>query len=194
MEKTKKQLVFQLKITLSGSYPPIYRKFLVNSKVSLSQLHQIIQILMGWYDCHLHQFLQKNIIYCEPSEDLDEAFTPRYEMKNELDYCLDQVLTKPKDKMVYEYDFGDSWKHDLKLEKILEDDQNLNYPICLKGQLACPPEDCGGIWGYSNTLRIIQHPEDPEYEDTIKWLGGEFNPFKFDLDTINKKLLEIKIT
>src|SRR3972149_2067324 len=162
--KEKKDLKnYQLKITLSGSNPEIWRRFLADSEVKLSELHYVIQIVMGWTNSHLHQYRQKNVIYGEP-----------------------------KDEIIYEYDFGDSWDHDLVLEKILEKDDKLKTPICLDGAMACPPEDCGGIGGYYNMLETIKNPEDPEYEDMIDWLGDKFDPEEFDLEAINNKLKRFK--
>lgn len=192
MKEKKDSTIYQLKITLSGSKPAIWRRFVVDSEIKLSKLHYAIQIVMGWTNSHLHQYRQKNVIYGEPQEDLGWGFGSKYKTVDENDYRLSQVLTKPKDKIVYEYDFGDSWDHDLVLEKILEKDQNVNSPLCLEGAMACPPEDCGGIGGYYDMLETIKNPEDPEYENILDWLGDEFDPEDFDLEKINKRLKRIR--
>ncbi len=194
MKKAKDSHIFQLKIMLSGSNPAIWRRFLVDSRVRLSQLHDIIQILMGWENSHLHQYRQRNIIYSEPIDDMDETFGSKYIMLDESDYRLNQVLTKLKDKIIYEYDFGDSWDHELVLEKFIGMDKNINYPVCLEGAMACPPEDCGGIGGYYDMLEIIKDPENSEYENMMDWLGGEFDANEFNLVSVNIKLKNIKIT
>jgi hypothetical protein len=191
--KEKKDLkIYQLKITLSGSEPAIWRRFAVDSEINLSELHYVIQIVMGWDNSHLHQYRQKNVIYGEPQPDLGWGFGSKNKIVDENDYKLNQVLTKPKDKVIYEYDFGDSWEHELVLEKILEKDQEVKTPVCLEGAMACPPEDCGGIGGYYSMLEIIKNPEDPEYESMMEWLGNEFDPDKFDLKAINKDLKRIR--
>lgn len=101
---------------------------------------------------------------------------------------LNYFLKKENDKLVYEYDFGDGWEHEILLEKILPDDSNFQYPECLKGKMNCPPEDCGGVWGYSDMLEILKNPEHAEYEEYIEWLGGEFDPEHFDINEVNEML------
>jgi hypothetical protein len=108
-----------------------------------------------------------------------------------IDYSkikISDLLKKEKDKIVYEYDFGDSWEHDIILEKVVNNGINKNTPICLAGKNNCPPDDCGGIWGYANMLEIIKHPDHEEYEDYIDWLEEEFDPKYFDKNEINEML------
>ena len=101
---------------------------------------------------------------------------------------LQQVVSRVKDKLIYEYDFGDSWEHELLVEKILPLEEGKRYPVCLTGKRACPPEDCGGIWGYASLLEAIRDPEHPEHEEMVDWVGGEFDPEAFDLDEVNREL------
>jgi len=103
---------------------------------------------------------------------------------------ISDLLKKEKDKIVYEYDFGDGWEHDIILEKILTPDNDTKHPICLTGKMNCPPEDCGGIWGYSDMLEILKDPDHEEYESYIEWLGEEFDPTYFDKDEVNELLRE----
>lgn len=180
--------IYQIKITLSGSNPQIWRRFLIGSNENLFVLHQVIQVVMGWRNSHLHQYKQNKRYYGQP--DTESGFG--LETLDEKEYKINQVMKKPKDKMIYEYDFGDSWEHNLILEKILTKDEKINHPICLEGAMACPPEDCGGLGGYYNLLAIIKNPEDEEYEEMMEWLGHEFNPEEFDLEKINKLLKRIK--
>jgi len=98
------------------------------------------------------------------------------------------LLKKEKDSLIYEYDFGDSWEHKIILEKILPYDASLKVPSCIKGKRACPPEDCGGIWGYQNLVEIIKDPSHPEHEEMLEWLGGEFDPEYFDMNETNRML------
>ena len=111
-------------------------------------------------------------------------------MEDETKYKLSQLLKKEKDSLIYEYDFGDSWEHKILLEKILPDDGKTVLPVCIKGKRACPPEDCGGIWGYEELLGTISDPKHPDYEDMLEWLGGEFDPDEFDLEELNGDLAE----
>jgi hypothetical protein len=101
---------------------------------------------------------------------------------------LQQVVSRVKDKLIYEYDFGDSWEHELLIEKILPPEAGKRYPVCLTGKRACPPEDCGGIWGYASFLEAIQDPQHPEHEEMVEWVGGKFNPEAFDLDEVNREI------
>lgn len=176
-----KSKIYQIHIELQHSKPKIWRRLLISSDVLLPNLHEIIQIAMGWENCHLHQFIHENNFYGVPFDDYDEI----------IDYKkikLNKFIKNEKDKCFYEYDFGDSWVHQITLEKIVPFDEKINYPICLTGKMACPPEDCGGIWGYSNLLEILKDPTHEEYEDMIDWVDEDFDPTYFDKDEINEEL------
>lgn len=184
MKKTSP--VYQLKVTLANSRPPIWRRILVASDVNLGVFHNILQDVMGWTDSHLHQFIAGDVMYSTPYEDLAQDF--EMEFKDESKYRLSQLLKKEKASLTYEYDFGDSWEHKILLEKIMPHDDSIETPSCIKGKRACPPEDCGGIWGYENLIAIIQDPKHPEYQDMREWLGEDFDPERFDLDETNEAL------
>jgi len=174
--------VYQLKVTLKDFKPPIWRRVLVESEVTLFDLHQIIQIAMGWHNYHLHEFRIAGEHFGSPDlggfEDVnDDAKTK-----------LHQVIQGEKMKFLYEYDFGDSWVHEILVEKVLPVEKGGTYPVCLKGKGACPPEDVGGVWGYADFLEVLADPEDPQYEEMLEWVGGEFDPEAFDLETVNKRL------
>ena len=98
------------------------------------------------------------------------------------------MLKKEGKKIIYEYDFGDGWEHNVILETILPFDEKLEYPVCTAGKMNCPPEDYGGIWGYYNMLKILKNPGDEEYETYSEWLGEEFDPERFDQDEVNRML------
>ena len=180
-EKTAKgKNLYKLKVTLRGIRPPIWRKFLVRSDVTLGKLHDILQTVMGWTDSHLHQFIANNIIYGTPDPDSDMV-----EMINEKRVLLSRVLQKPKDRMIYEYDFGDGWEHEIVLEEVSSAPPRGKYPIVLAGRRACPPEDVGGPWGYAEFLEAIKNPKHPEHEEYLEWSGGSFDPERFDPNEIN---------
>lgn len=181
--------VWQLKITLKNSRPPIWRRVLVTGDTSLAKLHWILQIVMGWWDCHLHQFTIHDRDYGVPDRELAE-FSERIE--NEKDVKLMDVLYGAKDRFVYEYDFGDDWLHQIVVEKIVPREEGRRFPVCVAGKRSCPPEDCGGIWGYHNFLKAISDPKHPEHDDMIEWVGGGFDPEAFNLDWINQRLREVK--
>ncbi len=182
--------IYQLKIVLNGSKPPIWRRVLVASDIRLSRLHQVIQRVMGWENYHLHQF----VVGKRPNFVFYGELTPEYgnfgpPMENEALTKLNQLLKSAKDNFVYEYDFGDGWEHTILLEKILPPEDGGVYPRCIKGKRACPIEDSGGIWGYENLLNIITDPKNPEYEELLDWVGDDdFDPEYFDLDAVNRAL------
>jgi hypothetical protein len=185
---TKKiQKIYQLKISLNGAKPPIWRRILIADSVSLPRFHDVIQIVMGWSDSHLHQFVSDGERYGAPMPDFD---FDSMEMLNEQRYQLNQLLKSEKDSMLYEYDFGDSWEHKITLEKILPFDPAIFLPTCIKGKGACPPEDVGGIWGYYSFLEAIADPTHEEHDDYKEWIGGEFDPVVYDIDDINAMLVE----
>ena len=181
-KKTKDISIYQLKITLDGIRPPIWRRIQVKSDITLYHLHRIIQTIMDWDGYHLHQFRFGNIVYSVPHPD------DFYDIEDERNVKLSQVITQEKARFVYQYDFGDSWEHRILVEKILPMEADKSYPICLKGKRACPPEDCGGVYGYYDFLEAIQDPEHPEHEEMIDWVGYDFDPEYFDLDVINAVL------
>ena len=154
----------------------------------LSEFHLDIQLAMGWYNCHLHQFILGHTLYVDASDNdelWDELGQTDYK-----DVRLNEVLKKENDTIIYEYDFGDGWMHDIILEKILPPDAAQTLPCCVAGSMNCPPEDCGGVSGYAEYLKIRLNPKHEEYKSVIKWLGKGFDPAYFNLDEINARLLD----
>lgn len=177
---------FQIRTDLARYRPKIWRRLLVRSDLPLSDFHMAIQIAMGWDNSHLHQFIKIKKFY---SERLDDDWG--WNDATNVDYegmIIADLLEEAKEKIEYEYDFGDGWVHEIKLEKILPADETLKSPVCIDGALACPPEDCGGIWGYAQMLGILKDPSHEEYEETLEWVGKEFDPEFFDIGTLNKLL------
>ncbi|MEI7668537.1 MAG: plasmid pRiA4b ORF-3 family protein [Pseudomonadota bacterium] len=185
----KKSEIYQIKITIKGSKPPIWRRVLVESDSNLDELHDVIQAVMNWEDYHLYHFFDKNThsFYSRPDFELDDA-------KDSSRVKISSVLKKEKDKIEYEYDFGDSWEHEILLEKILPDAGEHKVPYCVTGKRAAPFEDCGGIWGYEDLCEIIKDPKHEEHADKLEWLGledaSEFDPEHFDIKEINERLSE----
>ena len=174
--------IYQLKITLCDTKPPIWRRVEVADTMTLAKLHEVVQVAMGWYDSHLHMFTFDGVAYGVP--DMDDWM----EVRDERRVKLNQLLSKPKQKLRYQYDFGDSWEHEILLEKILDPDESAKYPRCTAGKLACPPEDCGGVWGYESFLEAIADPQHPEHAEMLEWVGGEFDPLAFDSETVTRML------
>jgi hypothetical protein len=179
-----------MKITLKGSKPPIWRRVLVPSDITLESLHYIIQVAMGWTNSHLHQFLVGGTYYGEPHPEYD----PYFRLLDERDVELDQIAGEG-DRFTYEYDFGDSWQHVVLVEKVLEPEPGQEYPVCIKGKRACPPEDFGGIWMYNYFIESMRNPEHPDYpgiDDKLEWLGGEHDPEEFALEETNEFLRDLR--
>ena len=180
--------VYQLKVTLDDIKPPIWRRIQVRGDVSLFKLHKIIQAAMGWEDYHLHQFIVGEDYYAVPSP---EDSWPM-ETKNEKRAKLFQVAPAEKAKFIYEYDLGDSWYHEVLVEKILHPEGEMMLPVCLSGVRSRPPEDCGGTGGYYEFLEAIRDPKHPDHEDMRVWAGGDFDPERFDKEEVNRLLSKIK--
>jgi len=182
--------VYQIKVVLMETEPPIWRRFLVPSSVTLHRLHLILQDVMGWSNYHLYRFQIGREEYGEPHP--DNEFN-ELNFKNSRRTKLRQVVTKKRDVFRYEYDFGDSWEHMLLVEDILEYQPDMRYPVCLTGERACPPEDCGGPYGYAELLETISDPEHEDYHDMLTWLGGDFDPNSFDIEIVNLKLKSMRV-
>lgn len=179
--------VHRLKVTL-GTSPPVWRRLAVPSGTTLEQLHHVLQVAMGWEDCHLHQFVVGSARYGPRDGFLDDGWgTPP---KNEATAKLSRVASAGTS-FGYEYDFGDGWQHQIVVEKVDEvvaGGTGTDGPVCLSGRRACPPEDCGGVWGYEHLLEVLAHPEHEEHEDMLEWVGGDHDPERFDVDEINARV------
>jgi hypothetical protein len=175
--------IYQIKVTLNDSKPPIWRRVLVEDTTKLSKLHTILQTVMGWTNSHLHQFIINDEFYGEPEE--DEGYSE--DLKNEKRFHLNQFVERKGFKFIYEYDFGDSWEHTILVEAILPAEKDAFYPRCIDGKRACPPEDVGGMWGYEDFQKVIANPKDPEHDEMMEWIGN-FDPERFILDYVNEGL------
>ena len=156
---------FQIRIDLARYHPKIWRRLLIRSDLPLYDFHLAIQIAMGWENSHLHQFIKNKKYY---SEQLDEDWG--WNDATNVDYegmIKSDLLEKAKDKIEYEYDLGDGWIHDVILEKILPPDETMKSPVCIDGALASPPEDCGGIWGYAQMLKILKDLGHEQHAETL---------------------------
>lgn len=177
--------VHQLKITLTGIRPPIWRRVQVSSSINLRRLHDVIQAAMGWTQSHLYQFQVGDVEFGEPD---DEFGMP---IRSAKSTPLRKIAPQPGAVFRYEYDFGDSWQHRIEVEKVLPPELGATYPRCLAGKRACPPEDVGGVWGYEEFLEAIRDPEHEEHEAMREWGGEAFDPETFDLRAINEQLAHL---
>ena len=177
--------VYQIKVTLEGIRPPIWRRVHVASDTTLAKFHMVLQHVMGWTNSHLHQFVIRGQ-YFAPRDVFSEFGGPK--MESETKTTLADVVSGPKSRMRYEYDMGDSWLHDIVVEKALSAEAGAQYPVCLAGARACPPEDCGGIGGYEELLEAVADPQHERHEELLEWVGGSFDAERFDLDVVNRRL------
>jgi hypothetical protein len=173
--------VYRLKVTLRGARPPIWRRLEVPSGVTLDRFHEILQVVMGWTDSHLHQFQCGGASYGRLHPEIE------VEQQDERRVRLRDVLRRPKARLVYEYDFGDGWLHDVVLETIAPAGPENRQARVVAGKRACPPEDVGGVDGYYRFLEAIADPEHPEHQDMLEWVG-EFDPDAFDVEAMNLRL------
>jgi hypothetical protein len=180
---------FQIKITLDNTKPAIWRRILVESDTTFFKLHHIIQIAMGWANYHLFEFKIAGYRIGKISEEFADMGYGNDKLVDCEITKLSDLLSEEKENLKYEYDFGDSWKHTVTIEKIIE--TNYNVPVCIKGKLNCPPEDCGGVYGFYHLLKIISTKKNKEYKEMIEWLGGHYDPNEFDLASINNELLHL---
>lgn len=180
MRKIGKAL--QFRITLECITPAIWRRMLVPARYSFWDLHVAIQDVMGWTDTHLHLFRITN-----PKTGITEEFGIPDEEGIVGDvpclagwkFPIANYFIEPGTKAEYEYDFGDDWQHQVVLEAIVDRIVGKKYPVCVAGERACPPEDCGGVHGYEELIRIIANPSDEEYRNTMEWVGPYFHPEAF---------------
>ena len=177
------KMIYQLKITLKGSKPSIWRRVLIKNDITLSKLHGIIQAVMGWENNHLHIF-----DICGENYGVADSVFDYSEVCDEIKYKLNRFKFEEKDKFTYEYDFGDSWEHIITVEKIFPIDTQVKYPVCIKGKNACPPEDCGGLWGYYDMVDAIKDSKHPEHESYTEWLGEDFDTEAFDINKVSANL------
>jgi len=182
------EAVYQLKVTLDRIRPSIWRRIQVRGDITLFKLHKILQVVMGWQDYHLHQFLINGECYSVISIEADMLGD---DFKDEKRFKLSRVIPGEKFKFTYEYDFGDGWDHTILVEKILRPAEELKAPLCLDGKRSAPPEDCGGKGGYHDALKALKNPSHPDSVELLEWLG-EYDPEYFDADEVNERLKKIR--
>lgn len=186
--------VYQFKIALDHITPLISRTIQVPENYSFWDLHVAIQDAMGWQDYHLHEFKlmdpkdrrEKRIGIPDDENPFDYKTFPGWEEPIAEYFSLDNPFAE------YDYDFGDNWEHTIKLEKILEKQPDTKYPVCIDGERACPPEDCGGPWGYTDLLEALADKNHEEHANMKRWLGGKldsegFDPKKVKFDNPHKR-------
>jgi len=172
--------IYQLKISIKGAKPPIWRRVLVEDDLTYHSLHEVIQAIFDWEDSHLHEFITSSNRYADPEHELEN-------IESEYNHAINEDLTEMKDKIKYIYDFGDYWEHEIVLEDILEKEDGVYYPRCIKGRGRGPFEDIGGIYAYNEIVRAYKDG-DKDILDSY-YLGDDFNPSDFSLDEVNEFLM-----
>ena len=176
--------LYRVHVSLREIEPAIWRRIELSSQTTLKQFHRILQIAMGWENYHLHEYIVDGRRYGPPEPDYDEPG----EVVREVGVRLASVLPKPGSQILYVYDFGDYWQHDVRLEAVLPRDPGIQYPRILEGKRSCPPEDCGGTGGYADLLEILLDPTHEEFEHMRGWAGPRFNAEVYSIDVANRRL------
>jgi hypothetical protein len=182
--------IYPIKVTLLDTSPPIWRRLLVPADLTLAQLHDVLQAAMGWEDGHMHEFSIGQRRFGRPNP--EDRLTGVPSVENEHTVWLSSVLGRVGARVIYTYDFGDSWEHGIVLEKRLPTDPNTTYPVCSDGQLACPPEDCGGVPGFYDLVEAITDPNHDRHEELRDWIGEDYDPQVFSVDEVNRRLRPLR--
>jgi hypothetical protein len=175
--------LYDLHVELENIQPPIWRRVLVPGSIKLPKLHDLLQLVMGWSDSHLHSFEFGKKTFSPAHADMEEL-----NILDEQKYTLGGVLGESVREFVYEYDFGDSWRHRIQVKSVAQPNTDWFYPLCIAGERAAPPDDVGGVMGYVEFLSAIKDPKHDEHDSMLTWIGGAFDPEGFDLHAINRTL------
>jgi pRiA4b ORF-3-like protein len=179
-------VIVQIKVKLLGvTKPPVWRRVQLRADTRLDQLHEILQAALGWENYHLHAFSFG-----------EEEFGPRDPELN-LDFSDERQVTLGEltdigARFRYTYDFGDNWEHEILVEDLLDLDPDTHYPILVASKGACPPEDCGGAWGYADLKEILADPNDERHREMLEWLGLE-NDSEFDPATVPSENIDYEL-
>jgi len=179
------QSAFRLRLTLEDVVPTVWRRLLVPGGVRLAKLHHMFQAAMGWTDSHLHSFTIGDELYGMHFDDYPE------EEIDESGVTVLQAVGQHR-RWWYEYDFGDGWRHEVVVEDVTRTARALKFAVCIDGQNACPPEDCGGPPGYAELLDVLADPGHEDYDRMLAWAGGQFDPTEFDLVVANAALQQMR--
>jgi hypothetical protein len=184
---------YHLKVFINETDPAIWRQLQVPGTATLGWLHAVLQVAMGWTNSHLHQFVCGEHLYSDPRAELGQ-YEGDPPVLDESKFTVSELLKDLHDGLIYEYDFGDSWEHIVTVEKVLpvEASTLAMTAVCLAGSRACPPEDCGGIGGYLELLKVLKNKKHPEHRSMKKWLGRPFDPELFDIAKANYWLQKLK--
>jgi hypothetical protein len=180
--------IVTLKITLLRAKPPIWRRLEAPASYHLGELHSTLNAAMGWLDSHLHMFDVEGRQYSISDDDIwIDADAPLPEES----VTLANLARDGVERFGYWYDFGDSWHHDVFIEKTGPAEAGVFYPRCVAGRRACPPEDCGGLWGFAEFKAVMADLHHPEHDELKEWYGGEFDPAAFNAEDVSTLLRKV---
>ena len=187
--KDKKYKSYIIKVTIKNTHPPVWRRLQIPAGITFHELNAIIQLAFNWSGYHLYSFEIGNLLI-EIPDDIYDDFD--YKVINSKRTKVDKYFDKIE-KLEYTYDFGDNWIHDIQIENVVESEEKLKNPVCLKAKMASLPEDCGGPWGYEDLLDVINNPKDERYQDMKDWLEQGYSVWYddrtyVDLNRINREL------
>jgi Plasmid pRiA4b ORF-3-like protein. len=179
-------LLYELKVELQGIDPPVWRTLQVPSRISLHKLHLALQKAMGWQNYHLHLFHAGPRRYGEPNSEWGR------QIQDSAHVTLAEVVSEESRTLLYEYDMGDGWEHQITLQRVLPA-RGQERLRCTDGARACPPEDCGGPPGYEELLKAIADPKHEDHFTMLKWAGGKFDPEAFDAEIVDAALRRFRV-
>ncbi|MBF0207167.1 MAG: plasmid pRiA4b ORF-3 family protein [Oligoflexia bacterium] len=182
----KNKSILKLKITLLDIKPTIWRRVLVEDTMVFDKLHAVIQKVMGWDNCHMYDFSFGPELRISNADEFEDNWGAEEDLpaaKTKLSKLIDEKGIK----FLYNYDFGDGWRHQILVEDILDLGKlkETSYPVCLDGKRACPPEDCGGSWGYMELIEALKDPEDDRHDEMSEWVSDDFDPEHFSVNDAN---------
>jgi len=179
-------MIYLFKVWIKESRPQIWREIEVEDSILLPEFHQILQTVMGWTNSHLHQFSRGKKYYCntDNEENINDDIIDYKSIK------VSDLIKNVGEHIIYEYDFGDFWEHNIELLEIRNKEKDIFYPRCTAGERSCPVEDSGGIYGYQEMLKVLKNKNHPDYQDISEWIGKDFDSDYFNIDQVNELLQE----
>jgi hypothetical protein len=183
-----RRAVYELRIELCDIKPRIWRRIRVSGDIDLGRLSEVLQRAMGWSNSHLHEFIAGGVRIGDGEVDDLDDFDDVPHVVEESEVKLGDVLSDVGERLFYVYDFGDDWRHEICVERVICDEKISRSPVCLDGQRACPPEDCGGASGYDHLLDALRDREHPDHIELLHWLGGRFDAEAFSAAEVNRLL------
>lgn len=175
---------YELHVQLEGVEPPVWRRIRVPNTLTFRQLHEVLQTVMGWHDAHLHGFTWRDVEIGRPDPEW------QHPLLDESRVTLADLALRARSKLCYRYDFGDDWKHEIRLERILPPAPG-SIPVCVEGSGGCPPEDCGGPFAYTAMIEAFHHPESPTAAELLEWAGPNWRPAGFEIEPVNLLLARL---